>query len=63
MLGSLYQCIGDDAREEPLVKEATELTKKTLGENSYNYASGLSDVASLYEQRKDFARMMFSVNK
>src|SRR5262249_24592906 len=55
-LAVLYRDLGDFPRALPLLQQALELRKKTLGESNPHYASSLNNLAALYQEMGNYAR-------
>ncbi len=53
-LATLFMRMGDDARAEPLYKQAQEIWKVALGEQHPSYATSLNNLAMLYAKLKRF---------
>ena len=48
--------MGDNARAEPLYRQALEIRKEALGEGHPDYATSLNNLALLYLAMGDYAR-------
>ena len=55
-MAGLYQDRGDNAKAEPLYRQALEIRKQTLGEKHPYYAQSLISLALLYLSQGDFAK-------
>jgi CHAT domain-containing protein/tetratricopeptide (TPR) repeat protein len=55
-LGLLYRIKGDDAKAEPLWREALQIRKEVLGEKHADYGQSLNNLGALYHAKRDLAR-------
>jgi CHAT domain-containing protein len=55
-LGGLHISMGDYAKAEPLLKQAMQIMRKTLGENDPGYAGSLAYLGILYDNMGEYAK-------
>jgi tetratricopeptide (TPR) repeat protein len=55
-LALLYQSMGDNAKAEPLYRQALDIRKKALGDKHPDYSASLNNLAVLYYAIGDYAK-------